>query len=123
MVESAEGIGSRKWSLLVPQEPLGTGRVLHLMQGGQTVADLTPIGLQVKELLATAPELWDAANDLVRQREKVVATREEDSDRMTLEYIERRAEQAKRMQAAFERLANMVAKAVGKTDWKDVLQA
>lgn len=95
MIESAEWIGGRKWSLERDAEGA------RLQQGVTQLARLSPAGEKAQLLLVTAPQLWDAANELV----KLVAAGREAMG--TDELV---------------RLANMVAKAVGKTEWKDVLQ-
>lgn len=132
MDNTAEGIGGRKWSfdrvsesghltleraltkagVSMPREDyeklgeaLGPQRVVRLQQGAIELAALTEHGEKVKMLLATAPQLWEAANALVA--------------------LARRAPEAgaPEWRAAEQALANMVAKAVGKQDWKDVEQA
>lgn len=114
MSETPEGIGSRKWSLLPAHDAKGDGvggglvwinrgDDLVLMEGKTMLARLTPEGKKVFALLATAPQLWETANEVVkvsRQDGKGVV----------------------HVQSAIYRLSEMVAKAVGKNDWKDVAQ-
>lgn len=105
MVESAEGIGSRKWSLDREGRELARDDPSHsvrLMEGTKWLASLTHEGEAVLHLLVTAPQLWGAANDLV----KLIA-----SGREAMGSAEATA------------LANTVAKAVGKDDWRQVLQS
>lgn len=98
---TAEGIGERKWSF--------DEEGLELRQGASCLATLNPsVAEPVKHLLVTAPQLWAAANEVCH-----------------LEYVvvdEGKPENFTEMAEAMERLRNMVAKAVGKQDWKDVLQ-
>ena len=103
MAESTEGVGFWKWSF----EPVNGE--LFLNQGKYRLARLEPLPVEtgldqskVRGVLVTAPQLWDAANELVKewQRQRsIVCTTEMD------------------------RLMNAVAKAVGKTTWSDVAQA
>lgn len=102
MAESAEGIGSRKWSLLREDDGV------WLMQGAHRIARLEKMGEAVLLLLVTAPQLWDAANDVMKQTDGAGPSALEDSG-LTV--------------GARDYLGNMVAKAVGKQDWKDVAQA
>lgn len=95
MYEMPEGVGSRKWSLRREDS------ILTLMQGKDPLAALSPDGEKVMLLLVTCPQLWDAANDVLR----------------TLYTA-----QAGALGPASKRLANMVAKAVGKDKWEDVQQ-
>lgn len=104
MVETPEGIGSQKFSLskdivIATAEGLNVRFEVALMQGKTVIAALSPEGETVKSLLVTAPQLWDAANDLIRELVRNGRT-----------------------DLASSPLANMVAKSVGKTDWKDVAQ-
>ena len=95
MVESAEGIGSRKWSFLRDADGL------WLMQGKHQIARLTAEGERVLHLLVTAPQLWDAANEVM----KAAGTAD-----------------MSRIGPAAISLGNMVAKSVNKQDWKEVAQ-
>ena len=102
MVESPEGIGGRKWSLerwKLTSEP-------SLMQGTTALATLTPDGEKVMHLLVTAPQLWDAANALLKALT---------DNPGGMSVTESQAE-------AFIRLKNMVAKSVNKDRWEDVAQ-
>ncbi len=110
MVGTPEGIGSRKWSLGRDADGYPA-----LMQGKFVVARLTEVppagetdtasGMSVKNLLVTAPQLWDAANELV----KFIMNNVAQSPGATPNPLA-------------VTLANMVAKSVGKTDWNDVSQ-
>ena len=95
MVETAEGIGSRKFSIL--RDESGT----WLMEGAHQIARLTTRGEQVLHLLVTAPQLWDAANEVM----KAAGTAD-----------------MSRIGPAAISLGNMVAKSVNKQDWKEVAQ-
>ena len=97
MVETAEGIGGRKWELARN----GATAETEIKEGVNTVALVRDRG--VLHLLVTAPELWDAANDLLRTWH--------DDKSADVEFAN-----------ALDRLSNMVAKAVGKTSWSDVAQ-
>lgn len=102
MSETAEGIGGRKWSLLRVRED-----AIALMEGKTEVALMTsPLGDQTKLLLVTAPQLWAAANELIKVADSINLQ----------EHV------GGKTNAALKQLADMVAKAVGKTDWKEVLQ-
>lgn len=91
MVETPEGIGGRKWSF--QKEANGD---LALFEGSnKKLAVLTPSGKEVFNLFVTSPQLWDAANEFLKDGS---------------------AENILRLQ-------NMVAKSVGKTDWRTVAQA
>lgn len=107
MVESAEGIGSRKWSLFKDE-----AERLMLMQGKTEVASI--ILPEAMSLLVTAPQLWDAANELVKAYRQAEARR--GAGKSTTEDVDV-------VHAAQMRLANMVAKGVGKDDWTKVLQS
>lgn len=99
MSESAEGIGGRKWSL---SEAAGDGGVERfVVEGKHPIARLDYVGSDAE--LGT-PRLQRGSVLKVRQEAKGIDGRPADFD------------------AAIKRLANMVAKAVGKTDWTDVLQ-
>jgi hypothetical protein len=98
MSETPEGIGSRKWSLARE----GALRVMH---GTTEIATLTLDGEDVKHLLVTAPQLWDAANEMIKHAMVVSA-----------------AEKAQ-LNEHVKHLADMVAKAVGKNSYADVKQA
>lgn len=106
MNETDEGIGSRKWSF----EPTAEG--LFLNQGTYRLARIEPMkdvveSLKVRMLLVTAPQLWDAANELLKLLTAVGAPLGEASFQRD---------------QAISILANMVAKSVGKTNYEDVLQ-
>lgn len=101
MAESAEGIGGRKWSV----GRAGTSGRMTINEGATVLAELTPQGEAVFNLLVTAPQLWDAANDLI----KTMGT--EGGPRATFAPEQR------------QKLANMVAKAVNKDEWAHVAQA
>lgn len=127
MDATAEGIGGRKWSFEVGIDRHGFGceqdgdplteecktcgkpdPPIKLMQGAVELAPLLPAGKQVKFLLVTAPQLWEAANEVVAAERAFLA---KDTN-----------VNADRCATAVTALADMVAKAVGKQDWKDVLQ-
>lgn len=91
MIESAEGIGSRKWSFLPGEHGL------DLMEGTKRLATLTDEGKKVLHLLVTAPQLWEAANEVIKSEYESID--------------------------GVNRLMNAVAKSVGKDDWKKVLQS
>lgn len=119
MDATAEGIGARKWSYQtrdITHEVMDKPPVVEtqyvLSQGALELAVLTKHGEQVKLLLATAPQLWTAANEAVLSA--IAGWRKLGYDEGTL--YERLSPQEKM-------LAQVVAKAVGKQDWKDVLQA
>lgn len=102
MSEIAEGIGGRKWSL---GRELVSGQ-LAVMQGKSHMATLTdsatePCGKHVAHLIVTAPQLWAAANAIC------------------LQWNENRLFHTPEMLA----LCNMVAKAVGKSDFRNVKQS
>lgn len=97
MSEIAEGIGGVQWGF----EPTRMGT--FLTEGKNRLAEVTTAGMRYKMLLATAPELWDAANEVIKALESGVEVSQPQAD-------------------ALHRLRNVVAKAVGKTDWKDVAQ-
>lgn len=101
MVETPEGIGARKFSML-RQESLDSNKKVSLMQGSTELAALTPAGEAVFRLLVTSPQLWDAANAFILKAagEAFVETFPE-----------------------FQTLKAMVAKAVGKDSWKEVSQS
>lgn len=101
MAESAEGIGARKWSLLKD------GDVVVVHQGITPLAALTPAGEQVKHLIVTAPQLWEAANDLLKVLSNIIPP----DGPPGLALIK-----------ATERVGNMVAKSVDKADWRKVVQ-
>lgn len=91
MVETPEGIGGRKWSY-----QKATDGSFELYEGpSKKLATLTPSGKEVFELLVTAPQLWNAANDCLLDASE----------------------------ANLLRLKNMVAKSVGKDNWDKVKQA
>lgn len=111
MAESAEGIGGRKWSLgRLDGERVGVYQGKHLLAelaAGELpeAARVEVVPAKVQSLIVTAPQLWDAANEFI----KAFRAPHADPSQGVLE-------------AAEKRLSDMVAKAVGKTDWKDVLQ-
>jgi hypothetical protein len=109
MVESPEGIGSRKWSIGRDSDGYPA-----LMQGAHVIARLTEpdptrptgaSGMELLHLLVTAPQLWDAANQLFVKLAAIKPGCAAD------------------LQADYQYLQNMVAKAVNKDDWAKVLQA
>lgn len=102
MSETPEGIGGRKWSLL-RHTKIGGLTFVTLQEGITELASLTEDGERVKSLLVTAPQLWDTANNLLQAYAQSLPDP---------------TEQAR----AWEALANMVAKAVGKTAWEQVIQ-
>ena len=120
MVESTEGLGNRKWSLL---EEIGDGGLERfVMQGKFVIARIDYLGelpaesavprfdrasvRKIQALLVTAPQLWDAANELIKAAEEIA----------------RKTGSPLLVGHNYERLCNMVAKAVDKIAWKDVLQ-
>lgn len=110
MAETAEGIGGRKWSLLRDAEGYiclqqGRHELARLTERDDATPNADPFGSDVKELLVTAPQLWDAANNYIKTLHAP-----ETPDAETLAGI------------ALMRLQAMVAKAVGKMDWDDVKQ-
>jgi hypothetical protein len=126
---STEGIGSRKWSLLRGEDHHGYGcerdgdllaeecavcgkpdPPVALMQGKDKLADLTEEGRKVQVLLVTAPQLWEAANEFLRQ-----LASDEGADAKNA--------MSEAQVATVSRLGNMVAKAVGKDAWGKVLQS
>lgn len=96
MAETAEGIGSRKWSYQRTSDG-----ILILMEGTKPIAALTEEGAKVFQLLVTAPQLWEEANQLVKGSVALG----------NLGGI-----------SAECRLANLVAKAAGRSSWKEVDQ-
>jgi hypothetical protein len=106
MVETAEGIGSRKWSFVREGES-ASDECLVLMEGKTRLAELTKDGEAVFALLVTAPQLWAAANALILALHAAPKPLLDASPAQ---------------QSAANLLAYMVAKAVGKTDWKNVAQ-
>lgn len=134
MAESQEGIGGRKWSLAIGEDRHGFGcecdgdpllreceicgppnPPVQIMQGVTRICSLYDLpkdpttgkpGLgdeHVKHLLVTAPQLWDAANELIKELATLPTA-------------------SLFLHGKDQTLKNMVAKAVGKTDWKDVKQ-
>jgi hypothetical protein len=97
MVESPEGIGGRKWSFQKDE----SGQLCLFEGATKKLATLTDSGKEVLHLAVTAPQLWDAANELLK------AVKAGTPDLAPLH----------------ERLANMVAKSVNKTSWDHVAQA
>lgn len=108
MIETAEGIGSRKWSYEIEgTEGSHTDPAKFVLcQGVSRLAVLTPFGEKCKLLIATAPQLWATANDLLVLEKNVQSG----------------ACPAGMLVKGFERLSEMVAKAVGKQEWTKVLQ-
>lgn len=117
MAESAEGIGGRKWSFQTGTPPashslgsvalyLSQGKYkLAMMMPQETEADATMLDIEkVENLLVTAPQLWDAANEYLKAL------------RSDGQFAESNAT------ASLIVLEAMVAKSVGKTDWNDVKQ-
>lgn len=102
MVESAEGIGGRKWSLLNEADGL------WLMEGTKKLARLADDGRMVMHLLVTAPQLWAAANEVARKTHGIGPSALDDAGLCSDDV---------------ERLANAVAKAVNKSQFVDVLQS
>lgn len=101
MVESAEGIGSRKWSLLKDAD----GRFV-VMQGPKRIAIVEDASLM--HLLVTVPQLWEAANEVCKRCAHLGASQLENAGLST---------------EVVERIANAVAKSVNKLKFDDVLQA
>ena len=95
---SDEGIGSRKWSLLRQDDGL------YVMEGAQTRIVRAERDDKLLDLVITAPQLWDAANQLMLAMHAKVQN--QDAQVRAVRYLE-----------------NMVAKAVRKTAYTDVLQA
>lgn len=91
MLASPEGVGSLKFSLA------RFDSVLQLMRGATPLAALSPDGEGVMLLLVTAPQVWEAAHDLL----KAVSAKGP-------------------LTPAEERLAGMLAKAAGKNRWVDL---
>jgi hypothetical protein len=75
-----------------------------LVEGTTRLAEMTEAGMRSKRLIAAAPELWDAANEYVK-----LLTREQEPDETAITM-------------AVARLQNVLAKAVGKADWRDIEQ-
>lgn len=95
MSDTPEGIGSLKFSLL------RVDNVLQVHLGRTPLAALSIDGEAHMFLFITAPQLWDAANDILKALQS-------NSDAPAL--------------AARARLQNLVAKAAGKDRWEDVKQ-
>lgn len=76
-----------------------------LCQGVTVLAELTADGVLVLALLVTSPQLWEAANDLLVL------------DKPGTHFASDSVYQEK-----ITRLKNMVAKSVGKDDWRKVIQ-
>lgn len=103
MDATVEGIGGLKWSVerkLVTDAVLPTTIHTYLMQGRTVVAEIEDA--RHLQLLVTAPQLWDAANEMVKAF--------------------RDAGRPGALEKAAADLGLMVAKAVGKDDWGRVLQ-
>ncbi len=96
MPDTPEGIGALKWSFLKEDD----GK-LYLMQGKTRLAEI--LNPAIKMMLVAAPQLWTGANDLL------VAT---DS----IKDFEHQPE-------VVQRMGNALAKAVGKTNWREVVQS
>lgn len=109
MSETPEGIGGRKWSLIRATD--GSDG-MDLMEGQKKLATLTADGAKLFALFVTVPQLWEAANAAVKAPQALLK-----ADGVPL------ATKDAAIAAAYERLANMVAKAVGKDEWTKVLQA
>jgi hypothetical protein len=105
MTDTAEGIGSRKWSYQVRErdDAQMVSKTLVLSQGVIELAALTADGERVKHLLVTAPQLWAAANAVI------IEHRSGDTLMVGLD-------------SKIFALAEMVAKAVGKQAWEQVEQ-
>ena len=101
MIDTPEGIASQKWSFQVD----GESGELTLSQGAIRLAKLTKTGETFKLLLVTCPQLWNAANDVV-----LLATKIADKN-------------GEQVHPEIKLLGEMVAKAVGKQDWRTVLQS
>lgn len=137
MSDTPEEIGGRKWSLLkfsdnpdaghtAQDEFAFQGDELYVMEGTKTLAALTHHGAVVKALLVTAPQLWEAANDYIKAGDvydrACMKTAAAEGSGVTVKMLEDEAGAQRKREIAFGRLCAMVAKSVGKTDWKDVAQ-
>lgn len=109
MNDTPEGMSGRKFSFL--REPfqgdetkiVPNGGPIWLMQGAIPLASLTKTGDEIKFLLVTSPQLWSAANEVVYEAVKLVGY--------------------EKLNPQLKALAQMVAKAVGKAEWRGVLQS
>ena len=100
MAESTEGIGAWKWSFeSVNGEIFLNQGKYRLARLERLPADMDADEFKIRHLLVSAPQLWDAANELAKAWERSAPTPE------------------------LVTLRNAVAKAVGKTAWSDVAQS